>query len=314
MTYDNDIPTKTGDRMDKELEFTVITGLSGAGKSEAVRCFEDMGFFCIDNLPTTLIPKMAELCSLPGSKIKKVALVSDVRGGEFFDALFESLRELKSKNIDYQILFLEASDEELVKRFKETRRRHPLAEGGQIIEGIERERRLLNSLRGSADMIIDTTSIETYQLKDQIRSSFLGKQKQKAVMNTVISFGYKYGVPIDADIVFDVRFLPNPYYIESLRSLNGEDQAVKDFVLKRPETRTFLKQFQKLLAFLLPHYISEGKTHLTVAIGCTGGIHRSVALANEIAAFLSKKNYNVTVRHRDVGRNKQRVYANKMER
>jgi UPF0042 nucleotide-binding protein len=293
--------------MEKELEFNIITGLSGAGKSEAIRCFEDMGFFCIDNLPATLIPKMAELCSLPGSKIEKVALVSDVRGGEFFDALFESLRDLKGKDIKYQILFLEASDEELVRRFKETRRRHPLAKGGQIIEGIERERRILNSLRGSADMIIDTTNIETYQLRDKIRSSFLGAQKQKGILITVISFGYKYGVPIDADLVIDVRFLPNPHYVDKLRPMTGEDQEVKDFVFKRAETGTFLKLFHELLVFLLPHYISEGKTHLTLAIGCTGGTHRSVALSNEIADFLSKKNYNVTVRHRDVGRDKQRA-------
>lgn len=299
--------------MEKELEFTIITGLSGAGKSEAIRCFEDIGFFCIDNLPANLIPKMAELCSLPGSNIRRVALVSDVRGGEFFDALFESLRELKNKDIKYQILFLEASDQEIVKRFKETRRRHPLAEGGQIIEGIKRERRILQSLRGSADMIIDTSDIETFQLRDKIRSSFLGKQKQQGILITVVSFGYKYGVPIDADLVIDVRFLPNPHYVDSLRKLCGEDEPVKDFVLKRPETQTFLKQFREFLIFLLPHYISEGKTHLTVAIGCTGGTHRSVALANKIKDFLLEKNYNVVVRHRDVGRDLKAEIAAKRE-
>jgi UPF0042 nucleotide-binding protein len=262
--------------MAEDLEFTIITGLSGAGKSEAVRCFEDMGFFCIDNLPATLIPKMAELCALPGSKIKKVALVSDVRGGEFFDPLFEALRELKSRDIKYQILFLEAADTELVKRFKETRRRHPLAVAGQIIEGIEKERQVLQGLRGSADMIIDTTNIETYELRDKIRSSFLGKQKQKAILITVFSFGYKYGVPIDADLVMDVRFLPNPHYIEALKRHTGEDKPVRDFVMKRPETKKFIRQFRELLIFLLPHYISEGKTHLTIGIGCTGGTHRSV--------------------------------------
>jgi len=295
--------------MEEDLEFTIITGLSGAGKSEAMRCFEDMGYFCIDNLPASLIPKMAELCSLPGSKIRKVALVSDVRGGEFFDALFESLRELKGKNISYQILFLEASDDELVKRFKETRRRHPLAAGGQIVEGIKRERRVLESLRGHADMIIDTTNIETYELRDKIRSSFLGKQKQKAILITVISFGYKYGVPIDADLVMDVRFLPNPHYIETLRKFSGEDQPVIDFVLDRQETQTFLECFQGLLAFLLPHYVAEGKTHLAVAIGCTGGTHRSVVLANAIERFLSEKGYNVTVRHRDIGRDQRAKVA-----
>jgi len=295
--------------MENDLEFTIITGLSGAGKTEAMRCFEDLGYFCIDNLPATLIPKMAELCTLPGSKIKKVALVSDVRGGEFFDALFESLRELKSKISKYQILYLEASDEELVKRFKETRRRHPLAKGGEIIEGIKTERRILQSLKERADMIIDTTNLKAYELRDKIRSSFLGKQKHKAILITVFSFGYKYGVPIDADLVMDVRFLPNPHYIDDLRMLTGEDKAVKKFVLERSETGEFLTQFEDLLSFLLPHYISEGKTHLTIAIGCTGGTHRSVALANEIEKFLAEKGYNVAIRHRDLGRDQQAKIA-----
>ena len=284
------------------MEFTIITGLSGAGKTEAVRCFEDMGYFCIDNLPPTLILKMAELCSLPGSKIKKVALVSDVRGGEFFDALSEALRELKKKNINRQILFLEASDETLVKRFKETRRRHPLARGGQIIEGIRKERELLGQLRGQADMIIDTSGSAAYELRDKIRTSFLGPQKRKGILITVVSFGYKYGVPMDADLVLDVRFLPNPNYIPDLQPLSGEDKKVKDFVLNREETKEFLQKYLDLLAFLLPHYVSEGKSHLTVALGCTGGTHRSVALAEETRKFLRKKGYNVIVRHRDIGR------------
>jgi len=284
------------------LEFTIITGLSGAGKTEAIRCFEDMGYFCIDNLPSTFIPKLAELCSLPGSRIGKVALVCDVRGGEFFDALFEALRELKSRDIGYQILFLEASDEELVKRFKETRRRHPLAEGGELTEGIHKERQLLESFRGRADMIIDTTNLEAYELRDKIRSSFLGEQKRKAILTTVISFGYKYGVPLDADLVMDVRFLPNPHYIEELRPYSGEDERVRDFVLRRKETQAFLRKFRDLLAFLLPYYVSEGKTHLIIALGCTGGTHRSVVLANEIEKFLKEKGYNVVVRHRDVKR------------
>ena len=284
------------------MEFTIITGLSGAGKTEAVRCFEDMGYFCIDNLPPTLILKMAELCSLPGSKIKKVALVSDVRGGEFFDALSEALRELKKKNINRQILFLEASDETLVKRFKETRRRHPLARGGQIIEGIRKERELLGQLRGQADMIIDTSGSAAYELRDKIRTSFLGPQKRKGILITVVSFGYKYGVPMDADLVLDVRFLPNPNYIPDLQPLSGEDKKVKDFVLMREETKEFLQKYLDLLAFLLPHYVSEGKSHLTVALGCTGGTHRSVVLAEETRKFLRKKGYNVIVRHRDIGR------------
>ena len=284
------------------MEFTIITGLSGAGKSEAIRCLEDMGYFCIDNLPPNLIMKMAELCSLPGSKIDKVALVIDVRGGDFFDALFESLREMKNREIKYQILFLEASHEEIIKRFKETRRRHPLSLGGEIEEGIQRERSILEGLRGRADMIIDTTNLKTHELRDKIRSSFIGKEKRRSLLITVISFGYKYGVPLDADLVLDVRFLPNPHYIEELRPHSGEEKIVKDFVLKRKETKVFVRKFFDFLAFLIPHYVAEGKTHLVIALGCTGGTHRSVAIADATMEFLNKNGFNVTLRHRDIGR------------
>jgi UPF0042 nucleotide-binding protein len=290
----------------KELEFTVITGLSGAGKSEAIKCFEDMGYFCIDNLPPSFIPQMAELCSLPGSRVRKVALVSDVRGGEFFEALSGALQQLRKQGIEYQIIYLEASDEVLVKRFKETRRRHPLAKEGSIIDGITRERQIMERLRGQANIVIDTSNLAPYQLKDQIRTIFLEKDKRKkGILITVISFGYKYGIPLDADLVIDVRFLPNPHYIESLKSLTGSDKNVRNFVLNRTETKNFLKKFFALLNFLLPNYIAEGKTHLTVAIGCTGGTHRSVVLSDEVYKFLKEKGYNVTIRHRDV----ERTYA-----
>lgn len=284
----------------QELEFTIITGLSGAGKSEAIRCFEDMGYFCVDNLPPNLILDMAKISLHPQSKVRKIALVSDVRGREFFDALSEALKQLKERGIPYQILFLEAGDEVLVKRFKETRRRHPLSLGGRVIDGIKKERRLMQSLRGIADMIIDTSGLEAWELRDKIRSSFLRGEKQKGLLITVISFGYKFGVPLDADLVIDVRFLPNPHYINELRPLTGEDQKVRDFVLDRKETQVFLKKFLSLLAFLLPHYLSEGKTHLVIAIGCTGGTHRSVTLANETYKFLTEKGYNVVVKHREM--------------
>lgn len=287
----------------KKIEFTIITGMSGAGKSEAIRCFEDMGYFCIDNLPPTLIEKMAELfSSTVAGRSNKVALVSDVRGGKFFEELAGALRRLKSHDIGYQILFLDASDEELVNRFKETRRRHPLAKGGQVLDGIARERRLLATLKEQADMIIDTTNLEAYELRDKIRTSFLGKEKKRGILTTVISFGYKYGVPLDADLVIDARFLPNPHYVDRLHKKSGEDQAVKAFVLKRRESQTFLKKLTSLLAFLFPYYISEGKTHLTIALGCTGGTHRSVVLANEVGKFIKGKGYNVVVRHRDIGK------------
>lgn len=286
----------------KDLEFTIITGLSGAGKSEAIRCFEDMGYFCIDNLPPTLIPKVAELLSLPGSKVRKVALVVDVRGREYFNKVWDALRELKRMQISHEILYLEASDDTLIKRFKETRRRHPLAEGGEVIDGIKRERDLLSSLKEAADMVIDTTGIVTYELKDKIRSQFVGGPVEKGLLVSVISFGYKYGVPLDADLVIDVRFLPNPHYVDELSRLTGEDEEVRHFVLERSVTKSFLKKFESLLSYLMPHYIKEGKTHFTIALGCTGGTHRSVTLAEEVQKFLKDKGYNVIVRHRDVSR------------
>jgi len=289
--------------LNQNIEFAVITGLSGAGKSEAIKCFEDMGYFCIDNLPPSLIPKMAELCTLPGSKVRQVAVVCDVRGGEFFDTLFEELQKLKALEISYQIVFLEASDEVLVKRFKETRRRHPLAEEGAIVEGIHRERQMMEQLRGQANLVIDTSNLAPFELKDKIRTAVLKKDKQKkGIMITVMSFGYKYGMPLDADLVMDVRFLPNPHYIESLRPFDGTNENVCDFVLNRSESHKFLKKFKGLLAFLLPRYVAEGKTHFTVAIGCTGGTHRSVAIAEDIVKFLKEKEYNVVVRHRDMGK------------
>ncbi|MBI4733523.1 MAG: RNase adapter RapZ [Rubrobacteridae bacterium] len=287
------------------MEFALITGLSGAGKSEAIKSFEDMGFFCIDNLPPSLIPKMAELCSLPGSKIKQVAVVCDVRGREFFEDLFGELRHLDKLQVPYQIIFLEASDEALVKRFKETRRRHPLSEEGAIIEGIHKERHIMEQLRGQANLIIDTSDLASFELKDKIRTAFLRQDKEKkGIMITIMSFGYKFGMPLDADLVMDVRFMPNPHYIESLRCYDGTNENVRDFVLNRSETQEFLKKLNEMFEFLLPRYVVEGKTHLTIAIGCTGGTHRSVAIAEETAKFLRAKEYNVVVRHRDSGRKK----------
>lgn len=286
----------------EDLEFVIITGLSGAGRTEAMRCFEDMGYFCIDNLPPMLLSQLAELSSLPGSRIKKLAVVSDVRGGMFFNTLAEELAKLKAQGVRYQILFLEASDEVLVHRFKETRRRHPLALEGSIIEGIERERELLELFRGQADLVIDTSELTAGKLRDKIRTSFLGAQKKQTLLISVTSFGYKYGVPMDADIVMDVRFLPNPYYIAELRDHSGKEAVVRKFVLGRKETKAFLRRWYELLKLLIPNYVIEGKMHLSIAIGCTGGVHRSVALADETAEFLKKLGYSVVVNHRDVGR------------
>lgn len=300
------MPSKK-DIQSENVEITIITGLSGAGKSQAIKCFEDMGYFCVDNLPPDLIFKFADLISITDSNIKKVALVIDVRGGEFFSSLFDAIDYMKEKEIDYQILFLEASDETLIKRFKETRRRHPLAEEGRVSEGIERERRLLESLRGNADLIIDTSNLEVHELKDKIKDAFLGEKRKRLILVTVVSFGYKYGLPMDADLAIDVRFLPNPHYIKELKLLTGNDEKVRNFVLKRSETRLFLRKIQNLLNFLLPLYIKEGKTHLNIAIGCTGGTHRSVVLTEETAKFLNKKGYSVNVYHRDIGKDFQAI-------
>ena len=280
----------------------IITGFSGAGKSEAVRCFEDMGYFCIDNLPPTLISRMAELSNLPGSTIKKIALVSDVRGGEFFADLQKELDHLREIGIAYRILFLQASTESLLKRFKETRRRHPLAQEGQVLEGISREKKLLESLKGEADIVIDTGQLSVHELRNKIHSIFLGSKNRQSLLVTITSFGYKYGTPVDADILMDVRFLPNPHYIEELRHFHGREEPVRQFVMNRKETQTFVKKFFDLLAFLLPHYIEEGKSYLNIAIGCTGGTHRSVAIAEETVKFLKKRGYSVNVRHRDIGK------------
>ncbi|MFH1736747.1 MAG: RNase adapter RapZ [Actinomycetota bacterium] len=282
------------------VEFVIITGLSGAGKSQAMHVFEDLGYFCIDNLPPALIPRVAELVALPGNRRSKVALVIDVRGGKFFDALWDSLRDLKAMQIEYRIMFLDASDETLVSRFKETRRRHPLAKGGEVSEGVARERTLLSDIKEAANVVIDTSGLASQQLKQKIVSRFRPGTFKTALAITVLSFGYKFGVPMDADIVMDVRFLPNPYYEDKLRHLTGENKRVKKFVLDRPVAVNFLKKSDSLLTLLLPNYAREGKTHFTVALGCTGGRHRSVALAEEVSAFLKGKGYNVILRHRDI--------------
>ena len=285
------------------IKFVIVTGLSGAGKTQAIQCLEDLGFFCVDNLPPTLIPKFAELCAQSEGKINKIALVIDIRGGGFFDAVYESLDVLKSVGIKYEILYLEASDETLVRRFKESRRRHPLTQHGRVLEGIQEERKILQELKGKAHKIIDTSDLSNKELKDQINALYRSEPEEQGLSITVMSFGYKYGVPMDADLVVDVRFLPNPHYIEELRPLTGGDKKIQDYVFSSPVSKAFMRKFSSLIKFLLPHYIKEGKTSLVVAIGCTGGQHRSVTLANKLHTMLESKKYNVNKRHRDVRRN-----------
>src|SRR5690606_19717192 len=256
----------------------VITGMSGAGKTVAVQSLEDLGFFCIDNLPPILLPKFVELLERSKGKLRKAALVIDLRGREFFSSLFESLDTLEKHRIHYQILFLEASDQALVRRHKETRRRHPLYRVGTPLDGILQERKLLEEIKGRAHHIIDTSHLKPSQLKEKIAARF-GRSEQEQMTVTFLSFGFKYGVPIDVDLVFDVRFLPNPHYVKSLRPHTGKDADVYEYVMKWEETRKFVDKLKDLLAFLLPHYHREGKTQLVVGIGCTGGKHRSVAIA-----------------------------------
>ena len=279
-------------------EMAIITGLSGAGKNNAVKIFEDMGFFCIDNLPAPLIPKFAELCQKSDENITKVALVIDVRGGLFLDDLSSSLAELTEMGIYYRILFLEASDEVLINRFKETRRAHPLAAGGTISEGLDLERKILREIRGKADKIIDTSRLRLQELRHILWEEWGDKLEPFTV--SLVSFGYKYGVPSDLDLLMDVRFLPNPYYEPELKELTGRDERVREYVMNSEVSREFLKRFADFLLFLLPEYIKEGKHHLAVGIGCTGGQHRSVTIALKMADILKDAGYAVNVNHREL--------------
>lgn len=282
------------------LRFVIITGMSGAGKTEAMRAFEDLGYFCVDNLPATLLPKFGELIAESSGRITRVAMVIDVRGGEFFGSLMQGLASLEEQGFSPEILFLEASDEVLVRRFKETRRRHPLGAEGGTLDGIRRERALLDELRGKASVIIDTSSMTAKELKAKIADMFGGEGGEGRMPVTVMSFGFKYGIPMDADMVFDVRFLPNPHYVESLRPLTGMDPAVKDYIGRWPVTRRYLKRVNDLLDFLMPQLLQEGRAHFIIAVGCTGGKHRSVYVAERIAEHLAELGYKVNVEHRDV--------------
>lgn len=285
-------------------KLVIVTGLSGAGKTQAMRCLEDLGFFCVDNLPPALIPKFSELCAQAASKINKIALAVDIRGGEFFDTLFEVLSEIDMQGIQYEILFLEASDETLVRRYKESRRRHPLSSHGESLEVIREERNRLQDLRGRANKIIDTSNMAVQQLKEEIAAIYAGNTNTSRLHITVISFGYKYGIPLDSDLVFDVRFLPNPHYDPTLRPLSGNDRVIRDYVFGSPLTGDFMEKFQDFIEFLIPQYVKEGKTTLMIAIGCTGGMHRSVVLANRLGEILETRDLPVTVRHRDIKKNR----------
>lgn len=278
--------------------------MSGAGKTQTVNCLEDLGYYCVDNLPPSLLIKFIELSIQAETRIEKVALVIDVRGGEFFHDLSRSLSDMEKHGIGYEILFLEASDEVLVSRFKESRRRHPLALSGILLESIRTERKMLEELRGRANIIIDTSSLSPRELNEKLISYYCENQTGDFTIN-IVSFGYKVGIPVDCDIMMDVRFLPNPFYEPVMRTMTGEDKEVIRYVLNSPISKSFTRRYLNLLKFLIPHYIAEGKTNLALSVGCTGGQHRSVVLADYIAVQLRKMGYNVMVRHRDVARYKK---------
>jgi len=288
---------------DLQTKFVIITGMSGAGKTVAVQSFEDLGYYCVDNLPPTLLPKFLELVKDSTNNIQKIALVIDLRGREFFDALYKSLDALVDQNwIQEHIIFLDAKNETLVSRYKETRRAHPLSTGGLPLQGIEQEREILDELRGRAQRIIDTTLLKPKELREKIQRLY-SDEKEAVFSINLVSFGYKYGIPIDADLVFDVRFLPNPFYIKNMRPLTGLDEEVSSYVLKWADTQKFNKKLLDLFRFLIPQYKKEGKAHLVIAIGCTGGQHRSVTLVEHYSEVLSGLN-TTYITHRDINKRK----------
>ena len=285
------------------MEFIIISGLSGAGKSKAASFMEDMGFFCVDNLPAPLIPKFAELGMAGSGEYDRVVLVTDVRSGTNFSALFQSLEALKGMKCPYRILYMDASDDVIIKRYKETRRSHPLAEECDSLEGaIALERRMLAPLRERAEFVVDTSDLSTAKLRGELLRLFGRGSQEGAMTVSVTSFGFKHGLPREADLVFDVRFLPNPYYVQELRPRTGLDDGVRDYVFSGGAAGEFLEKLQDLVGFLLPKYVEEGKTALVVAVGCTGGHHRSVAIAHALAAYIRGRGYPVTESHRDLGR------------
>lgn len=289
------------------MRFVIITGVSGAGKSQVVKYLEDLGFFCVDNLPPALIPKFAEICYQSEGKMDRIALVIDIRGGELLKELFPGLTSLTKAGFSYEILFLEASDEALIKRFKESRRSHPLAPEGRLIKGIKEERRILQDIKSKASHIIDTTNLSTRQLKQELSNLFVEGRTFEGIIISIISFGFKYGIPIDCDLVFDVRFIPNPYYIDSMRKLTGKNEAVRDFVLNCMQTETFLVKLNDMLEFLIPNYIKEGKSQIVIGIGCTGGRHRSVAIADSLYNTLESMQHRVIIDHRDIDKDNRGV-------
>ena len=282
------------------MRFVVVTGMSGGGKLTAIRFLEDMGYYCVDNLPVRLIDPFMELVFAPGSDIDKVVLGLDVRADKSFDNVEQVLAALREKGYKYEILFMDASDEVLVKRYKETRRQHPVCPTGRVEDGIAKERKILEQIKSDADYVIDTSGLLTRVLKEELIRIFVKNEEYNSLMISIMSFGFKNGIPADADLVFDVRFLPNPFYVESLKKLTGNDKAVRDYVMSFPEADQFMDKLTDMISFLIPGYVKEGKNQLVIGIGCTGGQHRSVTIANALAARLRGGDYGINLYHRDV--------------
>ena len=286
------------------MRFVIVTGMSGAGKSSAMKMLEDIGYFCVDNLPSPLLPKLAEFMLIPSTEINKVALGMDIRSNYGPDNLVKGLDQLDEEGFKYEILYLDATDQVLIKRYKETRRTHPMAGTGRVDQGIAREREALKPLRERADYILDTSRLLIRDLRKEITRIFLENKEYKNLYVTIVSFGFKYGIPSDADLVFDVRFLPNPYYIDELRPMSGNDEPVRDYVMEGGKAAEFLEKLTDMVRFLIPNYIIEGKTQLVIGIGCTGGKHRSVTLANALyeALLSTEEDYGLRIEHRDIGK------------
>lgn len=284
------------------MRFVIITGMSGAGKTQVMHSLEDIGYYCIDNMPVEFLLPFAKMCNEQGEKFKNVAVVVDIRGGDALLEIDTALESFDENGINYEILFLEANESVIVKRYKETRRKHPLSPGGSIEEGIMLERDKLSFLRGHATHIIDTSPLLTRELKQMVIDIFGSRAANGYFMVQIQSFGFKYGIPRDVDLVFDVRFLPNPFYVPQLKDHNGTEKEVSDFVMQYDQTKEFLKKLDDMLKMLIPHYIEEGKTELVIGIGCTGGKHRSVTIAEKIAVSLKNSNFNTIIRHRDIQR------------
>lgn len=283
------------------MRFVIVTGMSGGGKSTVLKMLEDAGFYCVDNLPISLVEKFVELISMPNSEVSKVVLGLDVRSDQSFEDATRVLETLKKKGYQFEILFMDADENVLIKRYKETRRVHPLAPDGRVEDGIRMERKVLENIRKHADYVIDTTNLLTRELKEELHRIFVENEEYNSLMVTIMSFGFKYGIPADADLVFDVRFLPNPFYIDELKRKTGNDREVQDYVMNNEEATTFMDKLTDMIRFLIPNYVKEGKYRLVIAIGCTGGKHRSVTLANELYKRMKDAgNYGIKLYHRDV--------------